>query len=114
MVAARARLSERFENRPRNSVEHAAPDVQVRVGRPPTGGFYVEDDGPGVPEEDRDRVIERGVTSAAHGTGFGLAIVVSIAEAHGWTASLEEGSGGGARFEFDPGDSTGDGGDSPD
>ena len=107
--ADRARLSELLGNLFRNGVEHAGPDVAIRVGPLPDGGFYVEDDGPGVPPEDHDRVFDQGVTSSADGTGFGLAIVASIAEAHGWSVSLTEGSDGGARFEFDLGESNGHG-----
>ena len=107
--ADRARLCELFENLFRNSVEHGEAAVAVRVGALPGGGFFVEDDGPGIPAAERDRVFEQGVTSSADGTGFGLAIVASIAEAHGWSVSLTEGSDGGARFEFDLGGSTGDG-----
>jgi signal transduction histidine kinase len=42
-----------------------------------------------------------GHTTSQDGTGFGLAIVDSIAENHGWTVDLVEGEEGGARFEFE-------------
>ncbi len=77
-------------------------DVNVSVG-PLSGeetGFYVEDDGPGIPPEDRDEVFEAGVSGAEMGSGLGLAIVRRVAEAHGWSVSVTEGSEGGARFEF--------------
>jgi len=45
-------------------------------------------------------VFKHGVTSSKGGTGFGLSIVADIAKAHGWTVSVTDGSGGGARFEF--------------
>ncbi|OYR57107.1 hypothetical protein DJ71_26370, partial [Halorubrum sp. E3] len=63
-------------------------------------GFYVEDDGPGIPEAERDDVFESGHTTAEDGTGFGLAIVREIVEAHGWSVAVAEGAAGGARFEF--------------
>jgi signal transduction histidine kinase len=63
-------------------------------------GFAVEDDGPGIPEAERDDVFERGFTTAEDGTGFGLAIVERIADAHGWSVSVTDGRDGGARFEF--------------
>jgi PAS domain S-box-containing protein len=63
-------------------------------------GFAVADDGPGIPPADRDAVFEQGYSSDPDGTGFGLAIVETIAEAHGWTVDLVEGDDGGARFEF--------------
>ena len=66
-------------------------------------GFAVVDDGAGLPETetDTDLLFERGYTTAATGTGFGLAIVRDIAEAHGWEVSATTGADGGARFEFD-------------
>jgi PAS domain S-box-containing protein len=97
-----------YENLFRNSVEHAGPDVEIEVGA--TGdGFYVADDGPGIPSEERERVLEHGYTTADDGTGFGLAIVVDIAEAHGWDVDVTESDEGGARFEItgvDPADGT--------
>ena len=62
-------------------------------------GFYVEDDGPGIPPGDRDAVFEWGYSSTLEGTGFGLAIVREVAEAHGWSVSATESDAGGARFE---------------
>jgi len=115
------RLQRLFENLFRNSVEHAAraatdgveqadgsdddsgQDVQVRVGHT-SDGFFVTDDGPGVPPEDRTRVFDSGYSGngTGGGTGLGLTIVKEIADAHDWTVSLTDGSLGGARFEFRP------------
>jgi PAS domain S-box-containing protein len=93
------RATELFENLFRNSREHGGDDVGVTVG--PLGeGFYVADDGPGIPADERDQVLEHGFTTAEDGTGFGLAIVSQIAESHGWTVTVSEGAAGGARFEF--------------
>jgi len=66
----------------------------------PRSGFYVEDDGPGIPADERDRVLDPGYMSAAAGIGFGLAIVDRIAAAHGWTVRVAESADGGVRFEF--------------
>ena len=66
----------------------------------PRSGFYVEDDGPGIPADERDRVLDPGYMSAAAGIGFGLAIVDRIAAAHGWTVRVAESVDGGVRFEF--------------
>jgi signal transduction histidine kinase len=63
-------------------------------------GFAVEDDGPGIDPEDRPHVFERGFTTDADGTGFGLAIVQRIVEAHGWDVRVTESATGGARFEI--------------
>ena len=93
------RLRHLFENLYGNAVEHGAGDATVTVG-PLDGGFFVADDGPGIPADERDSVLEAGYTTAQSGTGLGLAIVRRIAEAHGWTVDVLEGADGGARFEF--------------
>jgi PAS domain S-box-containing protein len=92
-------LQQLLENLFRNAVEHGGPAVTVRVGALEEG-FYVSDDGPGIPESEREEVFESRYTTAADGTGFGLAIVRSIAEAHGWRIRCTESESGGARFEF--------------
>ncbi|MFC5279251.1 sensor histidine kinase [Halorubrum rubrum] len=86
---------------PGDSVEHGGEDVTVTVGTlPDRDGFYVADDGPGIPESERERVLESGYSTAEEGTGFGLAIVAEIARAHGWDVRVVESTDGGARFEF--------------
>ncbi len=95
------RLQHVFENLFRNAVEHAGTDVTVRVGGLDDGGFYVEDDGPGIPAARHEEVFEAGSSSKRDGTGFGLSIVKRIVEAHGWRISLTTGTDGGARFEFE-------------
>ncbi|MFC7133181.1 MULTISPECIES: histidine kinase N-terminal 7TM domain-containing protein [Salinibaculum] len=112
IVADEGRLRQVFENLFRNAVEHASPaaeladavgrttrSVTVRVGST-DDGYYVADDGPGIPEDERDAVFDAGHTSADDGTGFGLAIVDEIAQAHGWNVRITESWAGGARFEF--------------
>lgn len=94
------RLASLFENLFRNAVEHAGPAVTVTV-EPTAGGFAVGDDGPGIPPDDRDAVFESGYTTDVDGTGFGLAIVSEIAEAHDWTVAVDESEAGGAKFVFD-------------
>jgi PAS domain S-box-containing protein len=81
-----------------DSVEHSDDGVTVRVGEM-DGGFYVADDGPGIPEADRDAVFDAGYSTTTDGTGLGLRIVDRVAEAHGWTLAVTEAEGGGARFE---------------
>jgi signal transduction histidine kinase len=83
-----------------DAVEHAGEGVAVTVGTlTEEHGFYVEDDGPGIPESDREDVFDRGMTTDEDGTGFGLAIVREIADAHGWSVRATESETGGARFE---------------
>jgi len=110
------RVRRLFENLFRNSVEHAVQwgdpadgdgestasdpreDVTVTVGAL-DDGFYVADDGPGIPEDERDAVFDPGYTIDDGGTGLGLAIVETIVDAHGWDLTLTAAEDGGARFE---------------
>lgn len=117
--ADHSRLQRLFENLFRNAVEHGStatpstssredgvedgsgePSLDVRVGTTSDGGFYVADDGVGIPAEDRHRVFEPGYSSSDSGAGLGLTIVERVAEAHGWTVSIPPATDGGARFEF--------------
>jgi signal transduction histidine kinase len=75
-----------------NAARHAASSVAVRLRRqpdPPTVLLEVVDDGPGIAEEDRERVFERFARldaardRDAGGAGLGLAIVRAVAEAAG-------------------------------
>jgi len=96
-----SRVTQLFENLFRNAVEHGGADVAVSVGGlDDEDGFYVADDGPGIPPEERANIFDYGETSSDDGTGFGLAIVADVASAHGWTVSVTDGESGGARFEF--------------
>jgi signal transduction histidine kinase len=119
--ADRSRLLELFENLLRNAVEHGSPSpesrgqqdtvegirgVTVEIG-PLEDGFYIADDGRGIPESEREAVFEYGYSTADDGTGFGLSIVREIAESHGWTVSVTGSEAGGARFEITGVESTG-------
>ncbi|WP_394350809.1 GAF domain-containing protein [Haloferax marinisediminis] len=97
--ADKDRLGELLANLFRNAVEHGGEGVHVDVGGI-DGGFYVQDDGPGIEPDRRDDVFEPGETTGDDGIGYGLAIVESIADAHGWSAIVTSGTEGGARFEF--------------
>lgn len=63
------------------------------------GGFFVADDGTGIPREDREEIFAYG-HSGGGGSGLGLAIVEGIVEAHGWTVTAADSADGGARFEI--------------
>ncbi|MGM0718638.1 MAG: sensor histidine kinase, partial [Halobacteriota archaeon] len=95
----RDRLRHLLENLMRNAVEHGESDVTVTVGDL-EDGFYIEDDGAGIPIDLRERVFESGVSTADHGTGLGLAITKQVAEAHDWEIRVKNGDEGGARFEI--------------
>ncbi|MFB6300255.1 MAG: PAS domain S-box protein [Halobacteriales archaeon] len=96
------RLRTLLENLFGNAIRHVGEDVTVRVGRlTDRAGFFVEDDGSGIPEEERDQIFDYGYTTNTDGTGLGLSIVKEIGEAHGWTVQVTDGQTGGARFEFE-------------
>lgn len=97
--ANRPRLQQLLENLIQNAVEHGGNDVTVTIGGLKTG-FYVEDDGPGIPSEKREQVLDTGYSTTERGTGFGLGIVKQIATAHDWEISVTTGTQGGARFEI--------------
>jgi signal transduction histidine kinase len=104
--APEAELRMLFENLFVNAMDHGSTDgesVTVRVGTL-DGGFFVEDDGPGIPESIRDDVTDRGFTTTEDGTGVGLAVVSGVADSNDWRFAIAE-SGlpwgdPGARFEF--------------
>jgi len=73
--------------------------VSITVGEL-DGGFYVEDDGPGIPEDERDSVFDAGYTTREDRTGFGLSIVKQVADAHARSIRVTEATNGGARFEI--------------
>ena len=99
-IADRRRLQQLLENLFANAVEHADRDVTIIVGALDGRGFYVEDNGSGIPLAEREHVFEMGYSDTSHGSGFGLAICEQIANAHGWHIEAVDGAAGGARFEI--------------
>lgn len=99
--ADRGQLRQLLANLLRNAVEHATDEVTIRTGAlADRTGFYVADDGPGVPASRHDTIFEYGYTSDEDGTGYGLTIVERIADVHGWTVDVADSQYGGARFEL--------------
>ncbi|MFC5278997.1 histidine kinase N-terminal 7TM domain-containing protein [Halorubrum rubrum] len=99
VLADRARLRQVLDNLLRNARDHASGPVTVTVGGLPDG-FFLADDGPGIPEDERESVFDAGFTTRESGTGFGLTIVRDVVEAHGWSIEATESEDGGARFEI--------------
>ncbi|SEQ40591.1 histidine kinase N-terminal 7TM domain-containing protein [Natrinema salaciae] len=99
IVADEDRLLRLLENLFRNAIEHCGPAVHVRA-ETCAHGFFVEDDGPGIPDGDRQGIFEFGHTTSESGTGFGLAIVSQIVDGHGWSIQVTESEDRGTRFEF--------------
>jgi two-component system sensor histidine kinase HydH len=93
-----------LENLMLNAIEFAAlgPPGQVTVAVLPRGKsalLIVEDDGPGVPTDDRTRIFQAYFSTKPGGTGLGLALVKQVFDAHGGSIRCEQAQQGGARFE---------------
>ncbi|MFC3478222.1 PAS domain-containing protein [Halobacterium litoreum] len=91
-----------FDNLLGNSIEHGEPPVDVRVGSF-EDGIYLEDNGPGIPEKNRERVFEQGFSTKEYngGTGMGMASVRQIVLAHDWRIEIGDSeSSDGVRFEI--------------
>ncbi len=110
VVGDAARLSQVVTNLADNAARHARSTVRLQLGQDPaaaspTALLVVEDDGPGIPADDRDRVFERFVRlddsreRSRGGSGLGLAIVRELVLAHGGSVRVEDAAGGGCRVE---------------
>jgi two-component system, OmpR family, sensor histidine kinase PrrB len=103
MVGLPAGLRLVIDNAIKNAVKHGgATEIQLSAVSSAAGvEIAVDDNGTGVPEEERALVFERftrGSTASRSGSGLGLALVAQQAELHGGTASLEASPLGGARL----------------
>lgn len=96
----RSQLQTLFENLFRNAAQHGGDDVTITVedisDENNRDGFYVYDDGVGLPED--SDIFTYGVTQADAGTGIGLAIVDEVVDSHGWEIRAGESESGGAKF----------------
>jgi two-component system OmpR family sensor kinase len=105
------RVTQAVRNLVRNAVEHTEPGGLVRLSaelvtgdrRPDLVRIFVDDNGHGIPEDQREQVFERFHRAqvgrgADGGAGLGLAIVRSIADAHGGSVRADASPEGGARF----------------
>lgn len=82
-----------------NAVEHGECVSTVTIGGTPDG-FFVADDGDGIPDDYRDDIFEAGFTTGGAGTGLGLNIAREIARAHGWDLEVGESESDGARVDI--------------
>lgn len=98
--ASREALTQALLNLALNAVAHTPPGgrVEIGAGEEPQGAIvWVRDQGPGVPEEERERIWEP-FHSGRGGTGLGLAVVRRLAREEGWRLDLADVPGGGAEF----------------
>jgi signal transduction histidine kinase len=100
------RLAQALRNLLRNAIAHTEENGRVELGVQAADGrlrFIVDDDGPGIPADQRSAVFDRfhrldgGRSRDAGGAGLGLAIVQAIASAHGGRVWAESAPAGGAR-----------------
>ncbi|HZM39105.1 MAG TPA: ATP-binding protein, partial [Acidimicrobiales bacterium] len=109
---SREQLARAVTNLVDNAARHAHTEVAIMVAHTATPAgdrvrLTVEDDGPGIPLDDRERVFERFTrlddarARDGGGAGLGLAVVRSIAERHRGTAYIETSPLGGARVVVD-------------
>jgi two-component system sensor histidine kinase PrrB len=100
IVAWRDGVGLAIANIVRNALVHGAPvdGAAARVVVTVVGDTVtVDDNGPGVPESDRERVLARFVRGAGGGSGLGLAIAQQVALAHGGSVAIASSPLGGAR-----------------
>ncbi len=106
------RLAQALRNLIANAIDHTAPErgvvrMLLEVAPGDRIRFAVEDDGPGIPPAQRERIFDRFYRTdtardrASGGTGLGLAIVRAIAEAHGGRVAAGRSPQGGARIEIE-------------
>jgi signal transduction histidine kinase len=100
------RLAQAVRNLLRNAVEHTVEGGRIELGAVAAGDWVtllVDDDGPGIPPAERERVFDRfhrsdgSAPRRGEGSGLGLAIVKAIADAHGGRAWADASPLGGAR-----------------
>ena len=98
------RMKQVMTNLLSNALAFSPPGSRIHVSlqcRDETVSVSVEDQGPGIPEADRERVFRRFYTKdVREGTGLGLMICKGIVEAHGGAIGVENGDEGGSRFWF--------------
>ena len=104
--AERIQFQQAMVNLVRNAVEavgeHAAPEVVI-VGRPTSDTHYrisVEDNGPGIAEDQIERIFQPLTTTKTGGMGLGLSVTRTIVESHGGRLQVSRSALGGAAFSF--------------
>jgi two-component system sensor histidine kinase TctE len=110
LVADPVALREALRNLLDNAARHGPAESRIDIGMAPTHldgrpavRISVDDSGSGIPEEEREKVVERfySLNRAGGGSGIGLSIVSAVARSHGGRLTLGESRLGGLRVELD-------------
>jgi signal transduction histidine kinase len=105
--ASRGALYQMLANLLDNALKYGREGQTIQLSgeaRPGRIRITVEDEGPGIPPRERDRIwepwhrLQRDMTGSEAGSGIGLSVVKRLAEAGGGSAWVEEGRRGGSRF----------------
>jgi two-component system, NtrC family, sensor histidine kinase GlrK len=109
LVADRSKIRLILENLVSNAVKYSPKGGTIHLQARTTGPLFVldvADNGPGVPQEDREHVFEAFYTgraaksTAVKGTGIGLSVVLEFVSAHGGTIEIVDGEYAGAHFRI--------------
>jgi signal transduction histidine kinase len=101
LASDREQMIQVFLNLVINAVQHVPEGGRIRLATADAAGLLVvqvEDDGPGIPEAEQERVFDPFFTRRDGGVGLGLTIVRQIVEAHGGEIAVSRGHLGGACF----------------
>ena len=92
------KVEQLFDELFENAIVHGGPEVHVTVEQF-EDGFFVADDGPGIPPNERRHVFEYGYSTDDDAIGSGLTIAETVASSLGWELTVLESADGGCRFE---------------
>ena len=103
VIGNAAAITDALRNLIENALVYTPPGTEVVIEVDPKGAISVQDSGPGIPAEDRQRIFERfwrGRGARGEGAGLGLAIVMEIVRAHGASITVSGHAPRGARFDL--------------
>ena len=108
ILADGQRLTQALLQLAANAAQHTTDGDRIAIGSATGGGLvrlWVADTGPGIAEEDQERIFERFARGSeprrSEGAGLGLAIVRTITRAHGGVVRVDSDVGRGARFTLE-------------
>ena len=103
VIGDAAAITDALRNLIENALVHTLPGTEVIIEVDPNGAISVQDSGPGISAEDRQRIVERfwrGKGVRSEGAGLGLAIVMEIVRAHGASITVSDRAPRGSRFDL--------------